>query len=136
MARPRIIGLLLALITLVVYLPSGQHDFIVYDDPEYVVRNIWRLYGGWWDGVPAHLQPASHATVAREVATLAGGVDALVARARVPIRIEQDPARMRASDVPILVGNPRRLQEATGWQPKVSFDQMIDDLLDYWRKQP
>lgn len=62
-------------------------------------------------------------------------VDALVARARVPIRVEQDPARMRASDVPILVGNPRRLQEATGWQPKVSFEQMIDDLLDYWRKQ-
>jgi glyoxylase-like metal-dependent hydrolase (beta-lactamase superfamily II) len=54
----------------------------VYDDPEYVVRNIWRLYGGWWDGVAAHLQPAPHADVAREVAALAGGADALVARAK------------------------------------------------------
>lgn len=54
----------------------------VYDDPEYVVRNIWRLYGGWWDGVPAHLQPAPHAAIAREVAMLAGGADTLVARAR------------------------------------------------------
>jgi alkyl sulfatase BDS1-like metallo-beta-lactamase superfamily hydrolase len=53
----------------------------VYDDPEYVVRNIWRLYGGWWDGVPSHLQPAPYASIAREVATMAGGVDALVARA-------------------------------------------------------
>ena len=53
----------------------------VYDDPEYVVRNIWRLYGGWWDGVPSHLQPAPHASLAREVAALAGGVEALVARA-------------------------------------------------------
>jgi alkyl sulfatase BDS1-like metallo-beta-lactamase superfamily hydrolase len=53
----------------------------VYDDPEYVVRNIWRLYGGWWDGVAAHLQPAPHASVAREVAALAGGVEALVTRA-------------------------------------------------------
>lgn len=54
----------------------------VYDDPEYVVRNIWRLYGGWWDGIPAHLQPAPHASVAREVTRLAGGVKTLVARAR------------------------------------------------------
>jgi glyoxylase-like metal-dependent hydrolase (beta-lactamase superfamily II) len=54
----------------------------VYDEPEYVVRNIWRLYGGWWDGVAAHLQPAPHAAVAREVAALAGGAEALAARAR------------------------------------------------------
>jgi glyoxylase-like metal-dependent hydrolase (beta-lactamase superfamily II) len=54
----------------------------VYDDPEYVVRNIWRLYGGWWDGIPAHLQPAPHASVALEVARLSGGVEVLVARAR------------------------------------------------------
>ena len=54
----------------------------VYDDPEYVVRNIWRLYGGWWDGIPSNLQPAPHASIAREVAALAGGAEALVARAR------------------------------------------------------
>src|SRR5688572_7101178 len=39
MARPRIIGLLLALITLVVYLPAGRNDFIVFDDPDYVTEN-------------------------------------------------------------------------------------------------
>ncbi|MDQ4005841.1 MAG: MBL fold metallo-hydrolase, partial [Actinomycetota bacterium] len=37
----------------------------VYDDPEFVVRNIWRLYGGWWDGDPATLKPAPEAAVAR-----------------------------------------------------------------------
>ncbi len=46
----------------------------VYDEPEFVVRNIWRLYGGWWDGVASHLKPAEEAAVGREVATLAGGV--------------------------------------------------------------
>ena len=30
----------------------------VYDEPEFVVRNLWRLYGGWYDGNPAHLKPA------------------------------------------------------------------------------
>jgi alkyl sulfatase BDS1-like metallo-beta-lactamase superfamily hydrolase len=54
----------------------------VYDEPEFVVRNVWRLYGGWWDGVPSHLKPASQAALGRELAALAGGVAALVARAR------------------------------------------------------
>jgi alkyl sulfatase BDS1-like metallo-beta-lactamase superfamily hydrolase len=53
----------------------------VYDEPEYVVRNIWRLYGGWWDGVPAHLKPAREEAIGREVARLAGGAEALAARA-------------------------------------------------------
>jgi len=30
----------------------------VYDEPEFVIHNIWRLYGGWYDGNPAHLKPA------------------------------------------------------------------------------
>jgi alkyl sulfatase BDS1-like metallo-beta-lactamase superfamily hydrolase len=54
----------------------------IYDEPEFVVRNIWRLYGGWHDGNPAHLKPAPDAAVAAEVATLAGGPDKLAARAR------------------------------------------------------
>jgi alkyl sulfatase BDS1-like metallo-beta-lactamase superfamily hydrolase len=54
----------------------------VYDEPEYVVRNVWRLNGGWWDGEPAHLKPAREAEIGREVARLAGGVERLVARAQ------------------------------------------------------
>jgi len=54
----------------------------VYDEPDYVIRNIWRLYGGWWDGRPAHLKPAREAEIGGEVASLAGGIDALLARAR------------------------------------------------------
>jgi alkyl sulfatase BDS1-like metallo-beta-lactamase superfamily hydrolase len=54
----------------------------VYDEPDYVVRNIWRLYGGWWDGVASHLKPAREAELGREVARLAGGIERLVARAR------------------------------------------------------
>jgi alkyl sulfatase BDS1-like metallo-beta-lactamase superfamily hydrolase len=54
----------------------------VYDEPEFVVRNVWRLYGGWWDGVPSHLKPAPEATLGREIAALAGGVEGLVARAK------------------------------------------------------
>jgi len=53
-----------------------------YDEPEFVVRNIWRRYGGWYDGNPAHLKPAPDAVVAKEVAAMAGGAAALAARAQ------------------------------------------------------
>ncbi len=52
-----------------------------YDEPEFVVRNIWRLYGGWYDGNPARLKPAPDAVIAAEVASLAGGATALARRA-------------------------------------------------------
>ena len=52
----------------------------VYDEPEFVVRNIWRLYGGWYDGNPARLKPPPDSDLAREVAALAGGVDNLLRR--------------------------------------------------------
>jgi alkyl sulfatase BDS1-like metallo-beta-lactamase superfamily hydrolase len=48
-----------------------------YDEPEFVVRNLWRLYGGWYDGNPATLKPAPEAVLARAVADLAGGAHAL-----------------------------------------------------------
>jgi alkyl sulfatase BDS1-like metallo-beta-lactamase superfamily hydrolase len=54
----------------------------VYDDPEFIVRNIWRLYGGWYDGNPANLKPARDADLAREIAALAGGPSQLAMRAR------------------------------------------------------
>ena len=54
----------------------------MYDDPEFIVRNVWRLYGGWFDGNPASLKPAPDAMVARELAALAGGAHVLAARAR------------------------------------------------------
>jgi glyoxylase-like metal-dependent hydrolase (beta-lactamase superfamily II) len=53
----------------------------VYDEPEFVVRNIWRLYGGWWDGNPATLKPAPERALAAELARLAGGASALADRA-------------------------------------------------------
>jgi alkyl sulfatase BDS1-like metallo-beta-lactamase superfamily hydrolase len=53
----------------------------VYDEPEFVVRNIWRLYGGWWDGDPSSLKPAPRSALAAEVVALSGGVDAVARRA-------------------------------------------------------
>ncbi len=53
----------------------------VYDEPEFVVRSVWRLYGGWWDGNPATLKPAPERALALELAELAGGARTLADRA-------------------------------------------------------
>jgi glyoxylase-like metal-dependent hydrolase (beta-lactamase superfamily II) len=53
----------------------------VYDEPEFIVHTVWRLYGGWWDGNPASLKPAPERALAAELAAVAGGAQALADRA-------------------------------------------------------
>ena len=60
-------------------------------------------------------------------------VQTFVARARRAVEIRQDPALLRPNDVPLLVGDHSRLTADTGWEPAISFDQTVDDLLEYWR---
>ena len=52
----------------------------VYDHPQFILRNIWRLYGGWYDGEPDNLLPAPRAEQAREWVAMAGGIDKVLAR--------------------------------------------------------
>ncbi len=49
----------------------------VYDDPRFIIRNIWRLYGGWYDGNPSHLLPSPEEKLARALARSSGGAKAL-----------------------------------------------------------
>jgi len=60
---------------------------------------------------------------------------ALVARARVKVTVETDPALLRPNDTAALVGDCTRLRRDTGWSPRIPFEQMLDDLLEYWRTQ-
>jgi len=53
----------------------------LYDEPEFVVRNVWRQFGGWWDGAPSRLKPAPDAALGAELAELAGGAAVLAERA-------------------------------------------------------
>jgi glyoxylase-like metal-dependent hydrolase (beta-lactamase superfamily II) len=53
----------------------------VYDEAEFIVRNVIRWFGGWWTGRPSELKPAPRAEVAGEIAGLAGGAHALAGHA-------------------------------------------------------
>jgi GDP-4-dehydro-6-deoxy-D-mannose reductase len=61
-------------------------------------------------------------------------LEALASRARVPVRIDVDPERLRPQDIPVVIGDASRLREATGWAPAIPFERTIDDLLEYWRR--
>ena len=62
-------------------------------------------------------------------------IDALVARARVPVKVVVDPERVRKVDIPLVLGSHARLTSDTGWQPEVPLARTLDDLTAYWREQ-
>lgn len=51
------------------------------------------------------------------------------------ITVEQDPERLRPSDIPVAVGNASLLKATTGWQPQIPLETTLSELLDYWREQ-
>jgi len=91
-----------------------------------VVRNIWRLYGGWYDGNPAHLKPARDAALAAELAQLAGGALKLAERALavadtdirvachlVEFAVQAEPDNQRAHALRAEIFQRRRNQETS-----------------------
>jgi GDP-4-dehydro-6-deoxy-D-mannose reductase len=52
----------------------------------------------------------------------------LIAIARVPVEVREDPQRMRAVENPLSVGSAARLREATGWEPKIPFARSLRDV--------
>jgi alkyl sulfatase BDS1-like metallo-beta-lactamase superfamily hydrolase len=93
----------------------------IYDEPAFIVRNIYRLYGGWWDGNPAHLKPPRDAALAAELASLAGGAEALAYRARdlanageyalacavIELAVQADPVDRRAHQIRVQIYDER-----------------------------
>ena len=60
-------------------------------------------------------------------------LDILLAAARVPIRVETDPARFRPLDNPALRGDPGRLRARFGLRPEFALERTLGDLLEHWR---
>ena len=67
--------------------------------------------------------------------TIRAMLDKLIAMAKVEVKVETDPARLRPSDVEVLIGDSSKFHADTGWEPRISFDQTLEDLLNYWRQR-
>ena len=64
---------------------------------------------------------------------LADALDYLQSRAKVPIPIHVDPARVRPVDQPLLVADSSKLRAAVGWEPRFTIEETLSDMLDDWR---
>jgi GDP-4-dehydro-6-deoxy-D-mannose reductase len=62
-------------------------------------------------------------------------LDMLLSFSKAKIRTQADPTRMRPSDVELLLGDPTKLEQQTGWKPQVPFEKTMEDLLNYWRER-
>jgi len=60
-------------------------------------------------------------------------LDLLLSMTKTKIEVRQDPARLRPSDVPILLGDASLFTSVTGWKPTIPFEQTLRDMLEYWR---
>ena len=62
-------------------------------------------------------------------------LDMLLKMSKVKVEVQQDPARMRPSEVPVLIGDNTKFVEKTGWKPEIPFEKTMEDLLNYWRNR-
>ena len=62
-------------------------------------------------------------------------LDQLIAMARCPVRVEQDPARMRPSDTPVICCDHAKLTRDTGWETEYHLKDILDETLESFRKQ-
>ena len=96
------------------------------------VRDMVRAY---WLAVTKDRPGEVYNIATGEGITIQALLDQLVALSTAEVRVEQDPDRMRPSDVERLIGDGSKFRADTGWEPQVPFGQTLADILDYWRER-
>jgi GDP-4-dehydro-6-deoxy-D-mannose reductase len=62
--------------------------------------------------------------------SIRSALDGLLAKARIPIAVNVDTARLRSHDAAAIVGDAAKLRARTGWTPQIPFEKTLDDLLE------
>jgi GDP-4-dehydro-6-deoxy-D-mannose reductase len=115
---------------------AGQREAVLRTgDPESArdftdVRDVVRAYA-----LAAELTDGAFNVCSGRSTSVAELVEAVSSHARIPVRHEVDPARLRANDARTMRGSHDRLTEATGWTPQIPLDVTVRDTLDWWRAQ-
>jgi GDP-4-dehydro-6-deoxy-D-mannose reductase len=94
------------------------------------VRDVVRAYVA-----AAQLPPGAYNVCSGHAVSVRELIELLRAAARVEIRHEVDPERVRAHDVPEVRGSAERLRAATGWTPEIPLEHTVADALEEWRRR-
>ena len=96
------------------------------------------VVGGLSEGVRERLIRAASA-LPRSGDPQAGGAievhGVLLDLSPVKVEVREDPARMRPSDVTLLLGDCTKFHNVTGWKPTIAFEITLKDLLEHWRQR-
>lgn len=103
---------------------SARRDFT---DVRDVVR-AYRLIAEHGEAGAVYNLGSGQAVMIREL------LDHLLAASSVPVEVRPKPELMRPIDMPLVVCDPRRLRERTGWAPAITLQQTLSDILDHWRE--
>jgi GDP-4-dehydro-6-deoxy-D-mannose reductase len=105
---------------------EARRDFT---DVRDIVRGYWlALDGGCEPGEAYNICTGKDYSIQQVL-------DELIRMSGVDVEVREDPDRLRPSDVPVLLGDSSKFRKATGWEPKIPYEQTLRDMLDYWRAE-
>lgn len=108
---------------------SAQRDFLHIDDVISAYLASARYALAAQPGVETINIASGHAVAIQSI------LDGLIRLARVELRVETDPERLRPSEVPVAVGDCRRAEEILGWRAGKPLERTLEDVLNYWREE-
>ena len=97
------------------------------------VRDAARAY---WLAASRGTPGAAYNVCSGRASSIRDILDLLLEATGCTVEVVPDPARMRPADIPLLIGDPSLLEEATGWRPEIPLVQTLSDLLEWWRSRP
>ncbi len=106
----------------------GNLDSIrTFMDVRDAVRAYWLLVNKCTPGEVYNIGGSKTMTIERMLAEL------LDLSTNKDIKIVVDKSRLRPSDVTLQIPSTEKFKKATGWEPKIDFEQMLEDTLEFWR---
>jgi len=99
-----------------------------YTDARDIVEAFWLATEKCPPGEPFNICSGKAITIGQLL-------DNIVSLSKITIDKRPDPARMRPSDVKLLLGDSTKFRKLTGWEPRIPFKQTMNDLLEAWRKR-
>ena len=115
--------------------------------PEVKVGNLdsLRTYADVRDAVRAYYMLVTQNPIAGEYYNIGGSYTCTVGDClhflislspmKDEIKVVTDPERLRPIDADLQVPDCRKFKKHTGWEPEISFERTMTDLLNYWRKR-
>jgi GDP-4-dehydro-6-deoxy-D-mannose reductase len=59
----------------------------------------------------------------------------IISKSKVSVQIKTDPKRLRPTDEPVIWGSNTNIFKDTGWKPKISIEDTVSWVLDYWKQR-